>query len=440
MLFSSSPAGNHSLYRALPILALPVLLSLLVTGCASPGPPRPPSLNLPQPVTDLTAQRVGDQVLLHWTTPTKSTDGLLLKGNFTARICRTTIPAAQAAATKPTKLQPAAPAKSAVAATPCTAALRVAVHTGVSSATDTLSSPLTADPIALLDYRVEIENSAGHTAGLSNPALTIAGSAPPTVEGLKATTVPTGAMLEWHSPSTTSSSSLNNSYVELDRINAALAAATQKPTKSPNQTPAKSSSIQPKPSQPLKLAGQESPEIHLRATPTDNRQLTTDNQLPTPEATGTIDHTARFGETYHYTAQRARTITFGTQTFELRSISSGEISLTLRDTFPPAAPTGLATIPNQPSNSQQSASIDLSWNPNSEPDLAGYFVYRRPVGPSSESQAPPIKLTPNPIPGPAYRDLSATPGQTYAYTVTAIDNSNNESTPSTPTEETLPQP
>ena len=39
---------------------------------AAPAPlPRPPSLDLPETVKDLTAQRIGDDVHLHWTTPTR---------------------------------------------------------------------------------------------------------------------------------------------------------------------------------------------------------------------------------------------------------------------------------------------------------------------------------------------------------------------------------
>jgi hypothetical protein len=41
-----------------------------------------PSLKLPDPVTDLSATRTGNQVSLTWTMPKKNTDKLLLKGNI----------------------------------------------------------------------------------------------------------------------------------------------------------------------------------------------------------------------------------------------------------------------------------------------------------------------------------------------------------------------
>src|SRR5882757_10485661 len=68
-------------------------LLALVAGCASPGPPQPPSLNLPEVVKDLTAERVGGVVHLHWTTPETTTDRIDIKGAMTAEICRITVSA-----------------------------------------------------------------------------------------------------------------------------------------------------------------------------------------------------------------------------------------------------------------------------------------------------------------------------------------------------------
>ncbi len=60
----------------------------VVAGCGTPGAPLPPSLNLPQPVTDLSAVRAGDQVSVFWTMPKKNTDKLVIKGEVTVRVCR----------------------------------------------------------------------------------------------------------------------------------------------------------------------------------------------------------------------------------------------------------------------------------------------------------------------------------------------------------------
>ncbi len=63
--------------RRRPLAAfLAAFLAAGISGCASPGPARPPSLHLPRLATDLTATRTGNDVTLRWTTPDKTTDGL----------------------------------------------------------------------------------------------------------------------------------------------------------------------------------------------------------------------------------------------------------------------------------------------------------------------------------------------------------------------------
>jgi len=57
-------------------------MGLAITGCGTPGAPLPPSLKLPDPVTDLSAARTGNQVTLTWTMPKKNKDKLLLKAIF----------------------------------------------------------------------------------------------------------------------------------------------------------------------------------------------------------------------------------------------------------------------------------------------------------------------------------------------------------------------
>src|SRR5579862_5926190 len=60
----------------------------ILAGCGMPGAPQPPSLNLPNRVTDLSAIRAGDQVSLSWKMPIRNTDKLLLKDNVSVRVCR----------------------------------------------------------------------------------------------------------------------------------------------------------------------------------------------------------------------------------------------------------------------------------------------------------------------------------------------------------------
>jgi hypothetical protein len=155
------------------------------------------------------------------------------------------------------------------------------------------------------------------------------------------------------------------------------------------------------------------------------------------DAGGTIDLTAQIGYGYRYTMQRVRSMALGGQTLEVRSVPSSEVTVAMRDVFPPEAPVGLVAVPGfagEPSVGQsaglaveqaQRPAIDLSWEPNLEPRIAGYRVYRRDV----DGEAPGVwrRLGSEIVPMAAYRDLSVVAGRRYAYRVTAVDATGNES-------------
>ena len=69
-----------------PYLALAAVLCL--AACGTPGAPRPPSLELPRPVSDLAATRQGDQVTLTWTVPRETTDKQNIRHPGPVRVCR----------------------------------------------------------------------------------------------------------------------------------------------------------------------------------------------------------------------------------------------------------------------------------------------------------------------------------------------------------------
>jgi fibronectin type 3 domain-containing protein len=81
------------------------------------------------------------------------------------------------------------------------------------------------------------------------------------------------------------------------------------------------------------------------------------------------------------------------------------------------------------------ASIELTWTINSEPDLAGYNVYR-----SEEAEAPGQKLNSELLLAPTFRDMSVPPGKRYFYRVGAVDQSGNESPLSSAVESYVPEP
>jgi fibronectin type 3 domain-containing protein len=142
----------------------------------------------------------------------------------------------------------------------------------------------------------------------------------------------------------------------------------------------------------------------------------------------------RFGESYTYRAQRVSRVTADGKTLELAGALSPPVLVNVADVFPPKVPSGLVAVATAP-ESGAAASIDLSWQPNAEPDLAGYAVYRR------ENFGAWQRISPaTPIAGPAFHDAQVQPGHLYHYAVTAIDQSGHESARSAQAEETVPAP
>lgn len=79
---------------------------------------------------------------------------------------------------------------------------------------------------------------------------------------------------------------------------------------------------------------------------------------------------------------------------------------------PPSAPLGLSVAVDR-------LIVVLSWNPNSEADIAGYNIYR--AGPTGAF----TKLNASPVQGTSYSD-AVTSGSSYRYQVTVIDNGGHE--------------
>jgi hypothetical protein len=109
---------------------------------------------------------------------------------------------------------------------------------------------------------------------------------------------------------------------------------------------------------------------------------------------------------------------------EGQSVESGDskpIVVTPKDTFPPAAPQQLIIV-IVPATQTTPAHVELSWDINMEPDLAGYWVYRGEQ-PDNTGQ----KLNSQLLLSPTFRDITAVPGKRYYYRVSAVDRSGNES-------------
>jgi predicted small lipoprotein YifL len=80
-----------------------------------------------------------------------------------------------------------------------------------------------------------------------------------------------------------------------------------------------------------------------------------------------------------------------------------------RDVFPPSAPKGLQVVADE-------GGISLTWDANTEPDVAGYVILR---GEAPGDTLQPI--TPAPIRETTYRDTGVQSGVRYVYVVAAVD-------------------
>jgi hypothetical protein len=356
---------------------------VVLAGCGTPGAPQPPSLNLPDRVTDLDANRSGSQVSLTWTMPKKNTDKLLLKGVVTVRLCRKE--GAGACVTAGTELSFAPGADAAF--------------------TDTLPAALTAGAPRPLSYFVELRNRNGRSAGLSDAADVLAGEAPAPIARLTAEVRKQGVVLRW-APVTEQVSSA----VRLHRKLLTPPAA--------------------KPHEGLLAPAPEPVE----------QNLLVDSCAPEGRASDcrAVDKEIRSGQSYEYRAQRVARVTVDGKTLELAGELSAPVRIEAADIFPPAVPTGLAAVAvgseNGAGNAPQFA-IDVSWQPVAEADLAGYIVYRREGEGVWQRVSPAEPLVP-----PAFRDAQVLAGHTYRYAVSAIGQNGHESARSEEAEESVPNP
>jgi len=387
MQFPSRVEALRNTLSGIAMAAVGLFAGLGLTGCGTPGAPQPPSLRLPELVNDLTAQRNGNTVTLHWTMPKKTTDHLLIssqiKGPVTVRICR-----------RESNFDP------------CQWAGETAFAAGVEAEFhETLPASLpTGEPRQLL-YFVELKNrpgKSGRSAGLSNSAAVAAGLVPPPISGLTAEVRATGVVLHWSSTAPPTAVRLHRRLLT--------------PQSPANRT---GSTIMSAPPEPV-----------LRDLFVDRPRA---GQSPAISDLA-LDRSARFGKSYEYTAQRIRQITVDGKSLELASGLSSPITVDVIDNFPPAVPTGLAAV-----LVAEEKTIDLSWQPDTEEDLAGYIVYRAPADPGTEGSSGWTRISgPQPVASPAFRDTHIEAGHSYRYAISAIDLTGHESQRSAEARESVP--
>lgn len=332
---------------------------MVLVGCASPGPPRAPSLQLPQPVRDLSAAREGDHVTLRFTLPQRTTDNLPIReASVTASLCR-----------EEGEGEPCV-------AVPSLRNVRLNVSPGASAAERTVTwqdrlpeTDVTGKP-RLLVYRVQLSNLEDRTAGWSEPAYAVAGAAPAQVQGLRAGETRAGILLQWQPD--------GGSTAEV-----------------------------------LLRREMVSPPKNARREETEPVWL----ESHASSAGETIDSTVSEETPYRYVAVRRLNVTLGQQKVKLDSAASAPVEITWRNAFPPVAPSGLSAAPFAEGGA---FAVDLVWEPVEEPGLKGYLVTRQALDAGGSVIGAPERLTAQPVGLPAFHDATAKQGVRYRYSVQAV--------------------
>jgi hypothetical protein len=370
------PASRFALF---PLLCSILWISALA-GCAAPGEPHPPRPPVPEAVTDLAGQQFGDSVVLTFTLPESSVEGVPLAAPPQIEIYRDFVPAG---ATPPQQLAP-----------------KALVYTIPSAVVDTyliegrvrFADPLPPENVAQHEgqqvvYLVRTRASKRKDSADSNLVAVQLHAVPQPISAISVTVTEEAIELRWQPPEETATGAAVAPPVDYRIYRAEVAPGGEtEAARNPSQA---------------KLAV---PPALLGVTPTPSYR---DTQF-------------QFGRTYLYTVRSVEQ--YGAESVESADSAPGVV--TPRDTFPPAAPKDLVVV-TVAGTSSAPAHLELSWAISPEPDLAGYNVYRsEQEGTGGQRQNHELLLT------PTFRDMSVVAGQRYSYKVTAVDRAGNVSLPS----------
>ena len=357
------------------MLLLGLCALALAPTCGKRRPPLPPIERVPQRTEELTGIQRGNQVILIWPAPSRNAREGSVQSIRRVDVYRV--------AEKPTAPLALTEDQFSARATLIGSVPYDEIRKSGTNLTYIDTLELAGEP-ARLRYAIRYVNSAGQRAAFSNffltePAAKVA--EPPTLLKTGNEYSETAITLTWLAPAKNTDGST-----------------------------------------PVNLLG-----YNVYRTNTARPQAEPEPLNPQP-VTGTQyqDKKFKFDEKYIYFV---RSISLGTEGKPVESLDSNSLPLSQPDKYPPAAPS-LAAPGLAPGR------ISLFWAANSEPDLAGYIVFR-----STDPNLPKekwTKLTKTLYTKTTLTDENVETGKTYYYYVKAVDNAGNESDPSQVVSETVP--
>jgi hypothetical protein len=366
-------AQRRSLF---PIAAIGLACGLF-WSCAAQAPPRPPRVERPVQVRDLTAEQVGTSIELRFTRPDSATDGELLTKPVEIEIFRTVTPPNA----KPGANTSAGPGPEKPPAPLITLKggdlSRYTVGQKIQYSDQLAPAEFSRLLGSTLTFRVRALTRGFRSrpieGGLSNGARVTLLDVSRPVEGLAVEVTEKALDLRWSPPAET--------------VSGRPAGA---------------------------VAG-------YQVYRSDRGKSGPYERLAEVSGPSYADASFEFGHLYSYKVRAVSREDGHTAV----STDSATVEIVPRDVFPPTAPTGLTAL-------YTAGAVELVWNPNTEPDLAGYNLYRREAGGQAQ------RLNAELLRSPLFRDAAVIPGRRYTYRVTAVDLNGNESAASAEVEVDVP--
>jgi hypothetical protein len=387
--------------RDLPSIFACLFFLFLLSGCASPGEPvtrRPP---IPAAIGDLTVAQSGNTVLLSFALPRETVERKPLEHPPAIEVYRGFSSTAAA--------PPASPPPPALLLTIPSDLVDHYAFQGRALVPDDLTQEILREHAGeFAVYMIRTSISARRPSENSNLASVRVQPAPEPIADLQAQVIHSVVLLTWTPPQKTP-------IGVAPPVKAYRIYRVEIPPAAPTH-PAPPSKAAPTPQASASTpTGGEQPRLRPERIAETGSPRYDDSQVV-------------LGRTYQYVVRSV--VEYAGE--ELESSESNQVEITVRNLVPPSAPQGLVVI-LVPAREGTPAYLDLSWAINPETDVGGYNVYR-----SEQQGGLGTRLNSELLPTPTFSDMSALPSRRYFYSVTAVDRSGNESSPSATVSGELP--
>jgi hypothetical protein len=346
------------------VVALLILSTISLAGCAKIAAPRPPEIHIPKAASDLTVRQLSDYVVLAVSKPVLNTDGTEITNLKSVNVLRltedATLPGSGAMISREQFLK---------------TAVRI-----LSISPSQLSGYLKNDLLVIEDkvmmaeksysysrafrYAVLFVNNKNQAAGLSNQVVIKPVPIPEAPADLHAEVTEKAIRLKWTAPVQ------NMDGSKPPRIEGYNIFRSEDPAALVS-TP-------------------------LNAAPVSDVEFADDN--------------FRFDTTYYYSITTAGSILNS----NAQSLPSGKVPVVSRDVFPPVPPENFNAM-------LEGERVILLWTPSSSSDIAGYTIYRQ-----EKNQGSRVRINEKLITLSSTRD-QVDPIKSYVYWIQAVDTHGNES-------------